>query len=217
MKSVLVIGMGILGRHLARKMQELGNQVMIIDEDEEVIQELSQEFQDAIVGDCTVPGVLSSLDVPSFDYCFVSIGENFYASLEITSILKDLGAQFVVSKAKRDRQADFLKKIGADEVFFPERETGERLAVRYTSEDIFDFIKLTAEYSIFEISVPPDWTGKTIIDVDVRKKYHINIIAIKKEAGLNPAPGGNYRFLADDHLVVIGKSSDVFQLTAQYE
>lgn len=217
MKSILVIGMGILGQHLAGKMQELGNDVMIVDKDEEVIQELSPMFQDSFVGDCTNEGVLRSLGVNNFDYCFVAIGENFYASLEITSILKDLGAKYVISKAKRSRQAEFLKKIGADEVFYPEREIAEKLAVRYNASNIFDYIELTSEYSIMEIPILPDWIGRTIGNINVRLAYNINIIAIKNQNTLNPAPGGNYKFKENDHIVVIGRSTDVFRLSNKTE
>lgn len=215
MKSVLVIGMGTLGRHLAAKMQEMGNDVMIIDKNEYIIQELAPIFPDSIIGDCTNEGVLRSVGVNNFDYCFVAIGEDFYASLEITSILKELGANCVISKAKRQRQAEFLKRIGADEVFYPEREIAEKLAVRYNATNIFDYIELTSEYSIFEIPILPEWTGRTIMDVDVRRNYNINIIAVKNGSKVNPVPGGNHVFEADCHIVVIGKSSDVFRLTAQ--
>ena len=207
--------MGMLGRCLASKMQELGNDVMVIDRDEDKIQELSTEFGDAIAGDCTNPAVLKSIGVNNFDYCFVAIGEDFYASLEITSILKELGATCIISKAKQQRQADFLKKIGADEVFFPEKEIAEKLAVRYNATNIFDYIELTSECSIFEIPIIPEWIGKTIIDIQVRQKYNVNIIAIKNEQFTDPMPGGNYVFKEDDHIVVIGKSSDVFRLSAK--
>jgi trk system potassium uptake protein TrkA len=217
MKSILVIGMGILGQHLAGKMQDLGNDVMIVDKSEEVIQELSPIFKDSFVGDCTNEGVLRSLGVNNFDYCFVAIGENFYASLEITSILKDLGARYVISKAKRARQAEFLKKIGADEVFYPEREIAEKLAVRYNASNIFDYIELTSEYSILEIPILDEWIGKTIGDINVRSAHNINIIAIKNQNTLNPAPGGNYSFTKNDHIVVIGRATDVFKLSAKTE
>lgn len=217
MKSVLVIGMGILGRHLAYKMQEMGNEVMVIDKNEDLIQELSDKFKDAMVGDCTNEGVLRSVGINNFDYCFVAIGEDFYASLEITSILKELGAKHVISKAKLQRQATFLKQIGADEVFYPEKEIAEKLAVRYNATNIFDFIELTSDYSIFEIPILPKWIHKTIMEVNVRRSYNINIIAIKNGSTINPAPAGNYVFRKDDHIVVIGKSSDVFQLTAKIE
>lgn len=215
MKSILIIGMGILGQHLAGKMQELGNDVMIVDKNEGIIQELSTTFKDSFVGDCTNEGILKSLGVNNFDYCFVAIGEDFYASLEITSILKELGAKCVVSKAKRERQAEFLKKIGADEVFYPEKEIAEKLAVRYNATNIFDYIELTSEYLISEIPIISDWTGKTIEDINVRAAFKINIIAVKNKNSLYPAPGGKYIFKEDDHIIVIGRSTDIFKLSAR--
>lgn len=215
MKSILVIGMGTLGFCLAQKMQELGNDVMVIDKNEERIQELSTIFNDAIAGDCTNPALLKSIGVNNFDYCFVAIGEDFYASLEITSLLKEQGANCVVSKAKRFRQAEFLKKIGADEVFFPEREIAEKLAVRYNATNIFDYIELTSDCSIFEIPIISEWVGKTIVEINVRRNYNVNIIAIKKEMHIDPMPQGSYRFEEGDLIIVIGKSSDVFRLSAK--
>lgn len=214
MKSVLVIGMGTIGIYLARKMQDLGNEVMIADKDEELIQELSPEFNDAFCGDCSADGTLKSIGVNTFDYCFVTIGEDFYASLEITSILKELGAKYVIAKAKRARQVEFLKKIGADEVVYPDKEIAENLAVRYNADNIFDYIELTSEYSIFEIPVVSSWVGKKVMDVDVRRKHKINIIAVKNDNELNLNLGGDYVFDENDHLVVLGKSSDVFSVAS---
>ena len=214
MKSVLIIGMGTLGIHLAEKMVKHKNEVMIIDKDEELIEELSVIFPDAIIGDCTNEGVLRSLGVNNFDYCFVTVGEDFYATLEITSILKELGAKCVVVKAKRNRQAEFLKKIGADEVFYPEEEIAESLAVRYSANNIFDYIQLTEEYSVFEIPIMAKWIGKSLEEINIRKVYGINIIAIKNEDGLNPSPGGKYVFRENDHIVVIGKEYDVYKISS---
>lgn len=214
MKSVLIIGMGTLGIHLAEKMVKHKNEVMIIDKDEELIEELSVIFPDAIIGDCTNEGVLRSLGVNNFDYCFVTVGEDFYATLEITSILKELGAKCVVVKAKRNRQAEFLKKIGADEVFYPEEEIAESLAVRYSANNIFDYIQLTEEYSVFEIPIMAKWIGKSLEEINIRKVYGINIIAIKNEDGLNPSPGGKYVFRENDHIVVIGKEDDVYKISS---
>lgn len=215
MKNILVIGMGRCGRHLASKMQELGNDVMIVDKDEETIEELSPLFTDSFIGDCTNTAVVRSLGVNNFDVCFVCIGENFQSSLEITALLKDMKAKYVVSKANRDIQARFLKSVGADEVIYPEREIAEKLAVRFNADNVYDYIELTDEYSIFEIPVSSAWVGKTVIEINVRRKYNINIIAIKKNEVLKPLPGGDYVFEANDHLVVIGKSSDVFKLSAK--
>ena len=215
MKSILVIGMGRFGKHLALKMKELGNDVMIVDRNEEKINELAPIFTDSYIGDCCHEGVLRSLGVGNFDICFVTIGEDFQSSLEITSMLKDLGAQYIVSKAGQEIQAKFLSKIGANEVISPEKSMAERLAVRYNANNIFDSIVLNADYSIYEISVHRDWVGKTIANVNVRKIHNINIIAIKKGEKINPMPGAEYTFERDDHLVVIGKSSDVFKLTVK--
>ena len=217
MRSILVIGMGTLGVHLATKMQELGNDVMIVDIDEERIQELSPNFNNSFVGDCTNEGVLRSLGVNNFDYCFVAIGESSYASLEITSLLKELGAQYVISKASRTRHAEFLKKIGADEVFFPEREIAEKLAVRYSAKNVFDYIELSSEYSIYEIPVLREWIGKSIKELNIRNRYNINIIAIKKNDVLFPVANVEHVFVSGEHIVVIGTSSEVFKLSAKTE
>ena len=215
MKDVLIIGMGRLGRHLAKKMSELGNEVMIVDGDPDIIDQVASDFADAHIGDCTNEGVLRSLGVNNFDICFVTIGEDFQSSLVITSLLKKLGAKFVVAKARYDIQAEILTKIGADEIVYPEREIAEKLAIRYNAENIFDFIKLTSEYSIYEIPILSDWIGQTLRMLDIRKQYGINIIAIKKKDNtLLPTPGADYEFQRDDHIVVIGKSSDVFKLSA---
>ena len=179
MKSVLVIGLGRFGRHIAQRMMELGNDVMVVDKNEELVEQYSPEFTDSLIGDCRNEAVLRSLGVSNFDICIVAIGEDFQASLEITSLLKELGAKFVVSKANRDRQAKFLMKIGADEVIYPEKETAEKLAVRYNAKNIFDFIELTPEYSIYEIPILPAWAGRSISELNIRRKYHINIIAVK--------------------------------------
>jgi trk system potassium uptake protein TrkA len=154
MKSILVIGLGRFGKHIAQKMTELGNDVMVVDTDEELVEQYATEFTDSLIGDCRNEAVMRSLGVGKFDICIVAIGEDFQASLEITSLLKELGAKYVVSKANRDRQAKFLMRIGADEVVYPEKETAVTLAVRYNAKNIFDFIELIGE-SIFEIPILP--------------------------------------------------------------
>ena len=215
MKSVLVIGMGRFGRHLATKMQALGNDVMIVDRDADLVNEVAETFTDSHIGDCTNEAVIRSLGVNKMDICFVSIGEDFQSSLVITSLLKRAGAKHVVAKANQEIQADLLTRIGADEVVYPEREIAEKLAVRYNANNIFDYIELTSDYSIYEIPVPSAWVGKTIAEVDVRRKHRVNIIAIKCENTLQPTPGPDYVFRAADHTVVIGKSADVFKLTGK--
>ncbi|MBQ1393853.1 MAG: TrkA family potassium uptake protein [Lachnospiraceae bacterium] len=212
MKTVLVIGMGRLGSYLARRMQDLGNEVMIVDQNEELIQELSPEFSDCYSGDCTNEGVLRSLGVNNFDYCFVTIGENAYDSLEITSMLKELGAKHVIVNARKERQEKFLKSVGADEVIFPEKEYAEKLAIRYNSDNIFDYEDLTADYGIFEISILSEWVGKSIVALGIAKNYNVNILAIKRDEKMFPMPGGDYVFCEGDHVVVLGANQDVYKI-----
>ena len=213
MKSILVIGMGRFGRHLAKKLLELGNDVMIVDKDASVIDQYSTVFTDSQIADCTNENVLRALGVNHFDICFVAIGDDFQSSLVITALLKEMKAKFVVAKAKQDIQADLLIRIGADEVVYPEREMAEKLAVRYNASNIFDFIELTKEYAIYEIPVPDAWLGKTISEINIRAKYKINIIAMKVNNDLKLLPGADYRVTNADHMVVIGKAADVFKLS----
>ncbi len=215
MKSVLVIGMGRFGRHLAHKMSELGNDVMVIDKDKHVVQQYLTSFADAEIGDCTNATVVESLGVENFDICFVAISDDFQSSLVVTSLLKEFGAKQVISKAKRDIQADLLKKIGADEVVYPEREMAEKLAVRCNSKNVFDYIELTKEYSLYEIPILPQWVGQTIGELNIRRKFKINIVAVKQESDLKPLPSADYAFLPGDHMLVLGKAVDVFKLTAK--
>lgn len=213
MKSFLVIGMGEFGLLLAEKLSSLGNDVMIVDTDAEKIEKLAPYFTDAQIGDCTEEAVLKSLGVSNFDVCFVAIGQNFQASLEITSLLKDHGAKHVVSKAKSGIQEKFLLRNGADEVIYPERICAERLATRHSANNVFDYIELTPEYSIFEIPILPAWVGESIMSLNVRRKYGINILATKKNGVLTPAPGPEYVFDETDHLVVVAQPADVYKLT----
>ena len=209
MKSILVIGMGRFGRHLSRKLTELGNEVMVVDEREEAISELVNDVTSAQIGDCTREDVLRSLGVTNFDVCFVCVGSDFQASLEITALLKDLGARRVISKASRDIHAKFLLRNGADEVIYPERDTAERIAVRVSANNVFDYIELTPEYSIYEIPPMEAWLGKTIAQCNVRTKYHISILATKQNGVTSLLPPADHLFVPSEHLMVIGRHEDI--------
>ena len=212
MKSVLIIGMGHMGRHLASKLQALGNEVMIVDKNPDVITALSDRFTDSNICDCTNESISEALGVDNFDICFVTIGEDFQASLVVTSLLKQYGARMIVSKAKQKIQADLLRKIGADEIVWPEKEIAEKLAVRYNADNIFDYIPLTAEYSIYELPVPAAWVGQSLTELNVRRKYQVTIIAVKHDTALDPNVGPDYRFVQGDHVILIGQSDRVFRL-----
>ena len=148
MKTVLIIGMGRFGHHLANNMISLGNEVMIVDKDESRLEDLTKLISNIKIGDCTNVDVLQSFGVANFDICFVCIGTNFQSSLEITSLLKELGAKYVISQATRDIHAKFLLKNGADEVIYPNRDSAEKLAVRVSNDNLYDYVELDNEYSI---------------------------------------------------------------------
>ena len=174
MKSILIIGMGRFGRHLCQNLAELGNQIMIVDQEEENLEEMLPLVVSAKIGDCTNENVLKSLGVANFDLCFVCIGTNFQSSLEITSLVKELGGKHVISKANRDIHAKFLLRNGADEVIYPDRDIAEKLAVRYSADHVFDYIELSDEYSIYEIPPLTQWVGKSLKESGIRNSYHIN-------------------------------------------
>jgi trk system potassium uptake protein TrkA len=214
-KSVLVIGMGRFGRNLAVKMQELGNSVMVVDIKAQLEQDISYLFNDYMIGDCTNETVLGAIGVGNFDICFVTIGKNFEASIVVTSLLKTHGAKYIVTKTDRDIQKDVLKKVGADEVVFPDRDFAEKLAVRYNSDKIFDYMELPGDYSIYEIAVPKNWVGKNVVTLDVRRKYEINILAVKNNTTLQPLTGADYIFTEGDEIIVMAKEKDIFRITGQ--
>lgn len=212
MKSILIIGMGQFGRFLSEKFLALGNDIMIVDKKEAIIEEMAPRFTNAQIGDCTNEDVLKALGVSSFDTCFVTIEENFQSSLEITSLLHELGAKHVVSKSSRDIQAKFLLRNGADEVVYPDKDSAERLAVKYSANNVFDYIQLGQGYSIFELAIMKDWIGKSISTLDIRAKHKVNVLAVK-QGGKISLPTPDYAFLKDDHIVVLGIDADVKRLT----
>ena len=209
MKSILIIGMGKFGYHLCRKLAELGNQILVVDEDEEALEEVLPIVTSAKIGDCTNEEVLRSLGVANFDLCFVCIGTNFQSSLEITSLIKEMGARYVISKANRDIHAKFLLKNGADEVIYPDRDIAEKLAVRHSANHVFDYIELTDDYSIYEIPPLTEWLGKSIRDVNFRVKYQVSILGTKKGEEVKLLPSADHVFAADEHLMVIGRGEDM--------
>lgn len=208
MKSILIIGMGRFGQHLCRKLMELENEVMIVDQKEETLEELLPYVTNAKVGDCTKVEVLKSFGIRNFDVCIVCIGTNFQSSLEITSSLKELGAKRVISKATRDVHAKFLLRNGADEVIYPDRDLAERLAVRVTANHVFDYIEM-GDYGIYEIPPLKEWLGKSIKEVNFRVKYHVNILGTKRNGETNLLPPAEHMFREDEHLMVIGQKKDV--------
>lgn len=185
MKSVLLIGLGRFGRHAARKLNDLGHQVMAVDSDEARVNAVLPYVTGAQIGDSTSREFLSGLGVRNFDACIVAIGDSFQNSLETTDLLKELGAKKVIARASRGVQEKFLLRCGADEVVYPEKQLAAWTAIRCTSEYILDYIELDGDYSIFELSVPAEWAGKSVLQLDLRKKFGINILGFRKDGALD--------------------------------
>ena len=180
MKSILLIGLGRFGRHIAQELNELGHQVMAIDSNEDRVNAVLSYVTNAQIGDSTSEYFLRSLGVGNFDVCIVTIGGNFQSSLETTSLLKELGAKLVVSRAERDVQAKFLLRNGADEVVYPEKQLAKWAAIRYSSEHILDYIELQDDHAIMEVTIPRNgWIARSVRSIS-EKKYNINILALKK-------------------------------------
>lgn len=209
MKSILLVGLGRFGRHVAEKLYELNHQVMALDWKEERVDSILPFVTNAQIGDSTNPDFLMSLGIRNFDFCIVAIGDNFQSSLETTSLLKELGAKLVVSRAASDVHAKFLLKNGADEIVYPERQLATWTAIRYSADHIFDYIELDDEHAIYEVQVPEDWVGKTVGELDVRKKYSLNIMALKEDGILNLAITPETGITANQTMLVLGTIKQV--------
>lgn len=209
MRSFLIIGMGHFGHHITNHLVKQGAEVMIVDKDEEKMEDLLTVATSAKIGDCTNEEVLKTLGVRNFDMCIVCIGTNFQSSLEITSLLKELGARYVVSKATRDIHAKFLLRNGADEIIYPDRDIAEKLAVRYSADNLFDYIELTGEYAVYEILPMKEWIGHSIKELNFRRRYNVNILGIKEGDKTSLLPTADYVFKEGEHLLVVGTRYDV--------
>ena len=209
MKSILLIGLGRFGRHIAIKLDELHHQVMAVDKEDTRVDAVLPFVTNAQIGDATNEDFLSSLGVGNFDVCIVAIGDNFQNSLEVTSLLKELGARMVVSRASRDVHAKFLLRNGADEIVYPERQLADWVAIRYSADHILDYVELDEEHAIFEISIPREWIGKTIGQLDIRKKYDINIMALKTNDIMNLKISSDTQLLKGSTMLVLGETKHI--------
>ena len=209
MKSILLIGLGRFGRHVAEKLYELDHQVMAVDKQEDRVEAVMSYVTNAQIGDSTNIEFLETLGVSNFDVCIVAIASDFQSSLETTAYLKDLGAKMVVSRASRDVHARFLLRNGADEIVYPEKQVANWTAIRYSSEHIFDYVQLSDTHAIFEIEMPQNWVGKTIGQVDIRKKFNINIMALKRDGKLDMAIRPETMLTDDATMLVLGESRDI--------
>mgnify|MGYP000820784362 FL=1 len=209
MKSILLVGLGRFGKHIAIHLNELGHQVMAVDCVEERVDAVLPFVTNAQIGDSTNAGFLESLGIRNYDVCIVAIGNDFQSSLETTSLIKELGARLVVSRAARDVQAKFLLRNGADEVVYPEKQLAKWTAIRYTADHILDYIELDEDHAMFEVSVPKEWVGRTIGQIDIRKKFNINIMGIKKRGKLELSVSPDAVLESEDTMLVLGRNKSL--------
>lgn len=209
MKSYIVLGVGRFGKSLACSLFEMGHEVLAIDADEDLIQEISNKVTHAVTGDCMDEGVLKTLGLRNFDAAIVAIGGNTQASIMVTLLLREMGVKYIVAKAQSELHAKVLEKVGADRVVFPEHDMGVRLAQRLTSENIMDYIELSSKYSIIEIIAPDSWVGKALGKLDIRRKFGINILAIKNGDNVSISPPPSTVFYEGDILILLGDNDSV--------
>jgi trk system potassium uptake protein TrkA len=213
-RQFVVIGLGRFGASVARALTQLGEEVMGIDADEEKVQALSEELLHVVVADATDPAVLESLGLRNFDVAVVSIGRRLQDSILITLALKESGIPRVIARAIDERHGRVLRKVGADRVFFPERDMGIRAAHSLVGSEIIDYIEFGSEYSIMEIEAPDKFTGSTLGELDVRAKYGITVLALKRGGEVLTAPRANDLIEEETILVVMGRNSDLRKFTA---
>ena len=209
MKNILLIGTGHFGRHIAVQLSQLGHQVMAVDTNEERISDVLPYVTNAQIGDSTNAEFLRSLGIGNFDVCIVTISGNFQNSLETTSLLKELGAKCVVSRAERDVQAKFLLRNGADHVVYPEKQVAKWAAIRYTADHIFDYIEIDEQHAIFEVEVPEGWVGKSIGELDIRRKFGINILGIKRAGKTDVSVTSETVLAKDETILALGEYKEM--------
>ncbi len=209
MKTVLLIGLGRFGKSVAMKLNELNHQVMAVDRNEDRVNDVLPIVTDAQIGDATNEAFLRSLGVDNYDVCFVAIGEDFQSSLETTSLLKELGAKKVVSRASREVHRKFLLRNGADDVVYPEKQLAAWTAIRHTTDHVLDYIALDSEFAIYDLSVPAEWNGKTVGALDIRKKYNLNLLAVRNNGSGSLAVTSDTCLWENQTILVLGKWKDI--------
>ena len=204
MKNILLIGLGRFGKHIAMQLNEMGHEIMAVDINEERVNRILPFVTNAHIGDSTDASFLESLGIGNFDICFVTIGGSFQNSLETTSLLKELGANLVISRAERDVQEKFLLRNGADRVVYPEKQVAKWASIRYADDHILDYMEVDASHAIFEVAIPDEWIGRSVGELDIRRRYNINILAVKKEREVSVTISVDTVLEADSTLLVLG-------------
>lgn len=212
MKSILIIGLGRFGRHMAEKFMEDGHEVLAIDKNEDRADDAVGSIQQILIGDATDDRFMEGLGIPNFDLVVIAVADNFQTVLEITVLLEDLGCKYLIARATTEVHKKLLLRNGADYVVYAERQLAEHLAIKFGADNIFDFVELTPEIGIYEVAVPEKWCGKSIIDLAIRSKYHVSIVATKINNKVFPLPHPNYVFTGEETIMVMGNEEDVKSL-----
>jgi len=215
MKQFIVIGLGRFGSAVATTLVELGHEVLGVDNDEERVYALKDKITQAVQADITEEKVLKELGVKNFDAAVVSIATNLEASILVTMMLKEMGLKYIIAKAQSTLHGKVLEKIGVDKVVFPERDMGIRIARRLITPNIKDYIELEPDYSVIEIEALPEFVDKTLSELDLRNKYEINVLAIKRNDSLNISPRAKDVIKKDDFLIVIGETKKINELAGK--
>ena len=208
-KEFAVIGLGRFGGSICKALSEEGLEVMAMDIDEDKVNEYAKIASHAVIGDSTDESVLKNLGLRNFDHVIVAIGENIQASILTTLMLKDLGVNTITVKAQNDYHEKVLAKIGADHIVHPERDMAKRIAHNIVSNNVLDYLELSDEHSIVEIVANSRLAGNTLLDLDIRAKYGINIVAIKREKEVIVSPLATEMIQKEDILIVIGSLTDI--------
>lgn len=212
MKSYIVLGLGRFGKSIAKALYDMGYDVLGVDSNEKLVDEFSRYITQTVQADITSEDFLRSMDIKSFDAAIVAVGSNIQISILVTVLLKELGARFVLAKAQDDFQEKILYKIGADKVILPEKDIGVKAARNLATDNFFDMIEISPEYSITSISPPNSWLGKTLNELSARKHYGLNIIAIKDTANKCIIPDANTVIEGGSIITVMGKNDDLNKL-----
>ncbi|WFD09509.1 potassium channel family protein [Tepidibacter hydrothermalis] len=215
MKQYVVIGCGRFGTSVATTLYLLGHEVMTVDKNYDIVQGIADKVTHAVQADAIDENTMRSLGIRNFDVAVISIGADVQSSIMATLIAKELGVKHVLCKAQNELQAKVLYKIGADRVVFPERDMGVRVAHNLVSENVLDHIELDPNYSIVEIVTPSDWVGKSLMELDLRAKYGINVMAVKHNKDIDISPSPDAKFQNEDILVVIGENTKINKISAE--
>lgn len=211
-KQFVIIGLGRFGSSIAKTLYSLGNDVLAIDKDEDIVQEIADSVTHAVQLDATDENALRSLGIRNFDVAVVTIGDNIQSSIMATLLVKELGVKYIIAKGHSDLHAKVLYKIGADRVVLPEKDMGVRVAHNLVSANILDYIELSEDYSVMEIQVLDEWVNKTLNELRLRSKYGINVMAIKRGDEVNLSPSAEDIIEDNDIIVAIGSAEDLSKL-----